>query len=171
MRLAIPHPCIGSRESVFNMSRSSVPWRRSVDGGILFLLAFDNRLNVAPVECQGKQNQHVYRRLCAAARGCILSETAGGSDGSHKSIGVGGGCGAILRVACRRASFLCRGVRRGQNRDLEGNYLESRLGQSAYLRLSGREGRRRKDDHLGAAVAASAVLQRQWVNQGCAAEQ
>src|SRR5579863_2654643 len=59
MRLAIPQPCIGSRESVFNMSRSSVPCSKSVDGGIsfdggiFFLSIFDNRLRHTPVECQG----------------------------------------------------------------------------------------------------------------------
>ena len=62
-----------------------------------------------------------HRRLCAAAREYILFETAGGSDGSHKSIAVGGGRGAIVRVARHRASFFFRGVRLGQNRDLAGN--------------------------------------------------
>jgi hypothetical protein len=80
---------------------------------------------------------HVRRRLCAAAREYILFETAGGSDGSHKSIAVGFGRGAGVRVARHRASFFFRGVRLGQDRDLAGNYLQSRLGQSAHLRLSG----------------------------------
>ena len=59
----------------------------------------------------------------------------------------------------------------GKTVTLRGTDLQSRLDQSAHLRLCGREGRRRKDDHLGAAIAASAVLQRQRADQGRVAEQ
>src|SRR5882757_1466496 len=53
MRCAIPHPCMDSRASVLRMSRSSVPWSRSDDGG-MFPLTFDKRMNLSPVECQGE---------------------------------------------------------------------------------------------------------------------
>jgi hypothetical protein len=44
--------------------------------------------------------------------------------------------GARLSAARHRASFFFRRVRLGQNRDLAGNCLQSRLDQSAQLRLS-----------------------------------
>src|ERR1035437_4142215 len=54
MRWATPQPCIGSRASLCKISKSSVPCKRSVDGGIFFPSMFDNRLPCTPVECQGK---------------------------------------------------------------------------------------------------------------------
>src|SRR5262249_23216606 len=110
------------------------------------------------------------KRLRVAAREDILG-TAGGSDGSYKSIAVGCGGGAIVRIACCRASFFCRGVRREQNRDVARNCLQSRLGQSAHLCLYRRERRRRQDHHVGVAIIASAVLPRKRADEGCVVKQ
>src|SRR5579872_4146936 len=99
-------------------------------------------------------------RLRATACEYILFRTVGGSDESQKSIGVGGARDACVRVAGHGASLVCRRVRLKQNRNPAWSCLESRLGQSAHLCLRRREGRFLQDEQLGAAITASAVLQR-----------
>src|SRR6476661_3397963 len=99
---------------------------------------------------------------CARRRATIyFVETTGGSNERHISTGVGRATGAVMRVARAGASFLFRGVRRSEDRYPAGSGLESRLDQSAHLHLCGREGRRRKDDHMGVAITASAVFPRE----------
>src|SRR5437773_9389643 len=58
----MPHPCIGSSASVFRINKSSVPCNRSVDGGIPFPSAFDNRFT--PFSCRMSRGQD----------SCLLSE-------------------------------------------------------------------------------------------------
>ena len=47
---------------------------------------------------------------CAWERATLYSGEAGGLDGIHKSITVGGGSGVVVRVASARASCFFRGV-------------------------------------------------------------
>src|SRR5450755_3521637 len=54
MRSAMPQPCMDSRARVFRIKTSSVPCRRSVDGG-MFPSILDSRITPALVDCQGEE--------------------------------------------------------------------------------------------------------------------